>query len=606
MKRWKRIGAALLCAAILTGTGAARAAAAELDTEEPAQTETQAAGIVTAAALDGADTAYSFTQRPALEELLEQFPDTILLTLEGQEEPVEVAVSWCSQVDYEDTDFYYYMFEAQWDEDAYPRAETLTDGDLPVLDVFLAEMEGGSGESGIMTASTSGNESTIYTYLTDTLGLNTAAACGVLANMYTESGLDPTITGSGGYYGLCQWSSTRLTNLKSLYPSNYDTVSGQMGFTAQELGGLWDSAVKTSSYLRSVPNTEEGASNAAYYFAKYFEGCSSSTYASRQRLATDTYWAKYGDSSTSTVTISGYTLPVTMTTGTSFTVSGTLSSSKTITKVTAGCYTKSGDKVSGCYESVTPNATSYDLSSLDDDLLFSQLSPGIYKYKVTATTSAGTETVFSLTFTVLAKAATVSDGSYYIYSTQNTGNAVAVEDDSASANANIELASGSGTTAQKFKITYVSSGYYKIINASSGLALTVKNGTPITGTNVRQESYDGDDNQLWQILPTGSDSYCLVPKCATQCCLASAGSSSGSNIRISTESLSAAQCWTLSTSSLLATPVLSGVTGTSSGVTVEWEAVSGAAKYRVFRKVSGGSWTKLTDTTSTSYTDTTA
>ena len=41
----------------------------------------------------------------------------------------------------------------------------------------------------------------------------------------------------------------------------------------------------------------------------------------------------------------------------------------------------------------------------------------------------------------------------------------------------------------------------------------------------------------------------------------------------------------------------------SNGVSVKWSAVSGAAKYRVYRKING-SWTKLTDTASTSYTDT--
>lgn len=52
----------------------------------------------------------------------------------------------------------------------------------------------------------------------------------------------------------------------------------------------------------------------------------------------------------------------------------------------------------------------------------------------------------------------------------------------------------------------------------------------------------------------------------------------------------------------LASPVLTGVTNTSTGVTVSWKAVSGAAKYRVFYKTSGSSWTKAADTTGTSYT----
>lgn len=57
---------------------------------------------------------------------------------------------------------------------------------------------------------------------------------------------------------------------------------------------------------------------------------------------------------------------------------------------------------------------------------------------------------------------------------------------------------------------------------------------------------------------------------------------------------------------LLKTPVLSSVSNTSKGVTVKWAKVTGAAKYRVFRKSGSGSWAKVGDTTSTSYTDTTA
>ena len=45
------------------------------------------------------------------------------------------------------------------------------------------------------------------------------------------------------------------------------------------------------------------------------------------------------------------------------------------------------------------------------------------------------------------------------------------------------------------------------------------------------------------------------------------------------------------------------LSSTSTGVKVTWNAVNGAEKYRVFKKVSG-KWTALTDTTATSYVDT--
>lgn len=50
-------------------------------------------------------------------------------------------------------------------------------------------------------------------------------------------------------------------------------------------------------------------------------------------------------------------------------------------------------------------------------------------------------------------------------------------------------------------------------------------------------------------------------------------------------------------------PVLKGISKSSAGVKVNWNTVKGTGKYRVFRKTTGGRWTKVADTTSTSYTD---
>ncbi len=51
-------------------------------------------------------------------------------------------------------------------------------------------------------------------------------------------------------------------------------------------------------------------------------------------------------------------------------------------------------------------------------------------------------------------------------------------------------------------------------------------------------------------------------------------------------------------------PVLTSATASAGQITVKWNAVSGASKYAVYRKIAGGSWTRLTNTvTGTSYTD---
>ena len=53
-------------------------------------------------------------------------------------------------------------------------------------------------------------------------------------------------------------------------------------------------------------------------------------------------------------------------------------------------------------------------------------------------------------------------------------------------------------------------------------------------------------------------------------------------------------------------PKITKLTNTSKGVSVTWGKVAGVYGYRLYRKYAGGSWTKVKDTTSTSFTDSSA
>ena len=119
---------------------------------------------------------------------------------------------------------------------------------------------------------TSGNYQTIYSYLTGTLGLSKAAACGVLANMWQESKFNPTAGSS--YYGLCQWGGGRYTNLVNYCANNgldYTTVEGQLAFLTHELTGAYNS---TLVGLQNVADSAEGAAEAATIFVTRYEGAS--------------------------------------------------------------------------------------------------------------------------------------------------------------------------------------------------------------------------------------------------------------------------------------------------------------------------------------------
>ena len=116
-----------------------------------------------------------------------------------------------------------------------------------------------------------GDVGAIFYFLTSYLGLNTAAACGVLANMEHESGFNVHAVGDGGdAYGLCQWNS-RNWELRAFCSSNgydYTTMEGQLYFLEYELNTGYSAVF---NYLLSVPDTGEGAYDAAYYFCVYFE-----------------------------------------------------------------------------------------------------------------------------------------------------------------------------------------------------------------------------------------------------------------------------------------------------------------------------------------------
>ena len=137
------------------------------------------------------------------------------------------------------------------------------------------------------------NEEKCYLFLTREMGLNSAAACGVLSNIRSESSFNPNCGGS--YYGLCQWGGGRLTALKKFCSDNgydYTTVEGQMRYLAYELKNSYPSVLKA---LQAVSNSPEGAYQAAYTFCYDYERPAAKATASVKRgnTAKDTYYPKY-------------------------------------------------------------------------------------------------------------------------------------------------------------------------------------------------------------------------------------------------------------------------------------------------------------------------
>lgn len=176
----------------------------------------------------------------------------------------------------------------------------------------------------VMTAAET--EKAMYKYLTEELGLNCAAACGVLANINAESAFkstnlqqtyekslgftDATYTAAvdnGTYdnfvrdaagYGLAQWTywsrKQKLLDYAKSKGKSIGDAEMQFQFFGQEIKGY--SAVWNT--LRSVPNTAEGAYKAAYDVCYHYEAPANKAVRAEERgKSAKKYFVNYGGGS---------------------------------------------------------------------------------------------------------------------------------------------------------------------------------------------------------------------------------------------------------------------------------------------------------------------
>lgn len=105
-------------------------------------------------------------------------------------------------------------------------------------------------------------------------GLNTAAAVGICANIKHESGYNPSAIEIGktldtGGAGLCQWTGTRNKQMRDSVGENWrNNITGQIDFLWYELQTY---PIYDLSSLQTVPDTENGAKQAADIFVRKFE-----------------------------------------------------------------------------------------------------------------------------------------------------------------------------------------------------------------------------------------------------------------------------------------------------------------------------------------------
>ncbi len=199
------------------------------------------------------------------------------------------------------------------------------------------------------------NQETIYTYLTQTLNLTRAAACGVLSNIRSESNFNPESIGDGGdAYGICQWNSRRQSLINYCANNGYGewtSLEGQLAYLAYE---LTHNEADVGEYLQTVPDTAQGAYDAAYTFCVKFERPASAKTKGMQRGATavNTYFKQYGGS------VSEYTIIYNANGGTNAPASGKKYEGVPYL-VTSAAPIKAGFELAGWAESANANQVEY-------------------------------------------------------------------------------------------------------------------------------------------------------------------------------------------------------------------------------------------------------
>ena len=273
------------------------------------------------------------------------------------------------------------------------------------------------------------------------------------------------------------------------------------------------------------------------------------------------------------------------TTATSFTDSA-VSANQTKT-YTIRCINKNGKTISGYnskgwskkYTPVAPTISKLENTTGGIKLSWNKIT-GVYGYRVYAKTSSGWKKLKDTTATNLTDSIVSANQTktYTIRCIDKNGKTV----------------SGFNSKGWSKKYTATTPKITKLTNTSKGVSVTWNKIAGVYGYRLYQKTSNG-----WKrIKDTTATSFTDSAVSANQTkiytirCIDKNGKTvSGFNSKGWSKKYTAT------------TPKITKLTNTSKGVSVTWNKIAGAYGYRLYRKYDGGSWTKVKDTTSTSFTD---
>ena len=140
--------------------------------------------------------------------------------------------------------------------------------------------------------------------------------------------------------------------------------------------------------------------------------------------------------------------------------------------------------------------------------------------------------------------------------------------------ANVCVTSNQNLSSQRFELTYVSNGYYKVIAEHSGKSIDIDNASNQSGANLKQYDYSQNNAQLWKFVKLSDGSYYIRSKLGTVVGI----QTSSTNVNMQTANQSNAQKWQISKTENK--PVKDGkyVIASASSITLAITENSGNAK----------------------------
>ena len=127
---------------------------------------------------------------------------------------------------------------------------------------------------------------------------------------------------------------------------------------------------------------------------------------------------------------------------------------------------------------------------------------------------------------------TISNGTYEITSKVASNMLLDVSGGSSNDGANVQIWADANEKQQKFELTYLENGSYKIVCKRSGKALTVSETGTLYSSNVYQSTYYQKANQMWRIEKNNNDYYIVSEYNGRYLDVAGGSTENGTNIRV--------------------------------------------------------------------------